>query len=259
MLPESFIVAICCIAGILLIAFFAVSIIARIIKKNREKLFLQLSQNKISIDGKKDGYFLLKDGQLFVVEELPTVTVEKVVEKIVNPEENFVFNDIEDYIKRYKEVVVDDEDSVSFTASNKEKLTFEQELVELPIEVRAMYNKLTEYIMSNGDCKKSRSNKADTFKYKTDKILKAVIKKDTLVLNFMLADANLNRYVREEGVKNIKINPVVIKLESKADLAIAIQTVDISLKNLTQEQVYRKERRNMLRRQKSKDANSVQG
>lgn len=70
-----------------------------------------------------------------------------------------------------------------------------------------------------------------------------------VVLNFMLVNTDLNRFVREEGIKKIKIAPVVVRLESDIDLVLAKQTVDITLENILEEQQYRKERKRELRRQ----------
>ena len=78
--------------------------------------------------------------------------------------------------------------------------------------------------------------------------MRAVIKRGTVVLNFMLSNTDLNRFVREEGIKKIKIAPVVVRLESDIDLVLAKQTVDITLENIHEEQQYRKERKRELRR-----------
>ena len=71
-----------------------------------------------------------------------------------------------------------------------------------------------------------------------------------VVLNFLLINTDLGRFVREEGIKAIKINPVVIKLESDSDLLLAKQTADITIENIREEQQYRKERNKELRRRR---------
>ena len=77
-----------------------------------------------------------------------------------------------------------------------------------------------------------------------------MIKRGVVILNFLLVNTDLNRFVREEGIKTIKINPVVIKLETDSDLVLAKQTADITIENIREEQQYRKERNRELRRQR---------
>ena len=77
-----------------------------------------------------------------------------------------------------------------------------------------------------------------------------MIKRGVPVLNFMLTNTELNRFVREAGVKGIKISPVVVRLENEDDLKLAKQTADITVGNLEQEREYRKQRAREQRRLK---------
>ena len=77
-----------------------------------------------------------------------------------------------------------------------------------------------------------------------------------MTVSFMLPNTELDRFVRQRGIKKIKIVPVAIRLESDEDLVLAKQTADLTMEHILEEQQYRKERRNELRRQSrlSRDA-----
>ncbi len=156
------------------------------------------------------------------------------------------------------ELVAIDEDSVVFQATGKESKTFADKYETLTEEARKMYDELSQYILATPKSKVSRSSSAETFKVGTDKVLRAVIRREVVVLNFMLANSSLNRFVKEEGIKNIKINPVVIRLETAEDLSLAKQTVDLTVENIKQEQLYRKLRKKELRQAKKEAAQAEQ-
>ena len=82
-----------------------------------------------------------------------------------------------------------------------------------------------------------------------DKVMRATIRRDTVTVSFMLANTELDRFLRQEGIKKVKIAPVAIRLESDDDLKLAKQTADLTMEHILEEQQYRKERRNELRRQ----------
>ena len=146
------------------------------------------------------------------------------------------------------------EDSVVFQAS--QKLSFIEKYATLTPEDRARYDEVAAYVLAKPNCKRLESNDAITFKCKSDKIMRATIRRDTVTVSFMLPNTELDRFVRQRGIKKIKIVPVAIRLESDEDLVLAKQTADLTMEHILEEQQYRKERRNELRRQSrlSRDA-----
>lgn len=158
---------------------------------------------------------------------------------------------LDELVSRYGEIT---DNSVVFESNKGQKLTFIDKYAALDSEHRGYYDDIVAYILAHHDCRKIEASGAVTFKCKTDKIMRAVIKRGVVVLNFLLANTDLNRFVREEGIKNIKISPVTIRLESASELVLAKQTVDITLENIREEQQYRKERKRELRRMRNKQA-----
>ena len=156
-------------------------------------------------------------------------------------------DELQELVDRYGELT---DKSIVFESNKQEKETFIDKYAALTAEARTRYDSIVAYILANPDCKKVEASNAVTFKCKTDKIVRVMIKRGVVVLNFLLANTDLNRFVREEGIKAIKINPVVIKLETDSDLVLAKQTADITIENIREEQQYRKERNRELRRQR---------
>ena len=155
-------------------------------------------------------------------------------------------DELQELVDRYGELT---DKSIVFESNKQEKVTFIDKYAALSSEARMRYDSIVAYILANPDCKKVEASNAVTFKCKTDKIVRVMIKRGVVILNFLLANTDLNRFVREEGIKTIKINPVVIKLETDSDLVLAKQTADITIENIREEQQYRKERNRELRRQ----------
>ena len=139
------------------------------------------------------------------------------------------------------------EDSVVFQAS--QRLSFIEKYAQLTPEDRARFDELAAYVLAKPGCKRLESNDAITFKCKSDKVMRATIRRDTVTVSFMLANTELDRFVRRAGIKKIKIAPVAIRLESDDDLLLAKQTADLTMDHILEAQQYRKERRNELRRQ----------
>ena len=156
-------------------------------------------------------------------------------------------DELQELVDRYGELT---DKSIVFESNKQEKATFIDKYAALSSEARMRYDSIVAYILANPDCKKVEASNAVTFKCKTDKIVRVMIKRGVVILNFLLANTDLNRFVREEGIKTIKINPVVIKLETDSDLVLAKQTADITIENIREEQQYRKERNRELHRQR---------
>lgn len=229
-----------------LVVLLILSIVLMVTFNRKKKSLLEeieaKKQQVNTIVAEGDLFLKISDGKVEIV-DAPVATVAMPVQQeeepapAEEPSEN-------------TELVAIDEDSVVFQATGKESKTFADKYETLTEEARKMYDELAQYILATPKSKVSRSSSAETFKVGTDKVLRAVIRREVVVLNFMLANSSLNRFVKEEGIKNIKINPVVIRLETAEDLSLAKQTVDLTVENIKQEQQYRKLRKKELRQAK---------
>lgn len=144
------------------------------------------------------------------------------------------------------------ENSIVFERAESGSRTFIEKYADLTPDMRNRYDRLVAHILADKSCRKIEASMAVTFKYKTEKIMRAVIKRGVVVLNFMLANTELNRFVKEEGIKNIKISPVTVRLESDEETELAIQTADLTVAHIKEELDYKKERNRERRRQQRK-------
>ena len=198
----------------------------------------------------------VQDGKIIICDSMPQVAEAKAA---VAEEDTSVLQPMKDEMAAaagddaYKSEKLDELQELvdRYGELTDKSIVFESnKYAELSSEARTRYDSIVAYILANPDCKKVEASNAVTFKCKTDKIVRVMIKRGVVILNFLLANTDLNRFVREEGIKTIKINPVVIKLETDSDLVLAKQTADITIENIREEQQYRKERNRELRRQR---------
>lgn len=238
MLDTFFLVIVPVLAVLLILSIVLMVTFNRKKKSLLEEIEAKKQQvNTIVAEG--DLFLKISDGKVEIV-DAPVATVAMPVQQEEQPAPA-------EELSENTELVAIDEDSVVFQATGKESKTFADKYETLTEEARKMYDELSQYILATPKSKVSRSSSAETFKVGTDKVLRAVIRREVVVLNFMLANSSLNRFVKEEGIKNIKINPVVIRLETAEDLSLAKQTVDLTVENIKQEQLYRKLRKKELR------------
>lgn len=261
---ELFYIVITIIFVALLIAALVLWIIDARMDYKRKKIIAQKIQSGSGMRLESDDLLLkVKNGVVEICEDVP-VSAAPMAESsapagesapvVPMPEETAAADaasvaakeeQLEELVNRYGEIT---DNSVVFESNKNQKTTFVEKYAALDAQSRNRYDEIVAYILAHPDCRKSEASNAVTFKCKTDKIMRAVIKRGTVVLNFMLSNTDLNRFVREEGIKKIKIAPVVVRLESDIDLVLAKQTVDITLENIHEEQQYRKERKRELRR-----------
>ena len=259
---EVFYIVISCIFVALLIAALVLWVIeSRMIAKRKKLVEQKIESGRGMRLESEDLYLNVKNGTVEICEkpvqeQAPAAEEEPIVQPM-RDEISAAYasaeakeEQLDELVSRYGEIT---DKSVVFESDKNEKKTFIEKYAELDSERRGYYDDIVAYILAHPDCRKNETSSAVTFKCKTDKVMRAVIKRGSAVLNFMLFNNDLNRFVREEGIKKIKISPVVIRLESSADLLLAKQTVDITLENIHEEQQYRKERKREMRRRRAKE------
>lgn len=256
---DVFYIVISIIFVVLLLAALVLWAIDSRMDYKRKKIVAQKIENGRGLRVESEDLILkVKDGSVEILDDVPAY--EAAAEKEEVPEEEAApivvpmqeELSVSNAASRIGEIT---ENSIVFERAEIGKQTFTEKYEALSEESKTRYDEVVAYILSHSDCKKSVSSTAATFKCKTDKIARVVIKRGVVVLNFMLTNTELNRFVKEEGIKKIKISPVVVRLESDMDVVLAKQTIDITIENLHEEQLYRKEknkeRRRELRRQKN--------
>ena len=263
---EIFYIVISCVFIVLLVTAISMWVAdSRMEAKRREAIANRMKSGKGLRVESDDLILKVQDGVVEICDSMPQAApaaAEKAAPEaetegaVLQPMEEMAADDaataekkdeLQELVDRYGELT---DKSIVFESNEQEKETFIDKYAALTAEARTRYDSIVAYILANPDCKKVEASNAVTFKCKTDKIVRVMIKRGVVVLNFLLANTDLNRFVREEGIKAIKINPVVIKLETDSDLVLAKQTADITIENIREEQQYRKERNRELRRQR---------
>ena len=261
---EIFYIVISCVFIVLLVTAISMWVAdSRMEAKRREAIANRMKSGKGLRVESDDLILKVQDGVVEICDSMPQAApaaAEKAAPEaetegaVLQPMEEMAADDaataekkdeLQELVDRYGELT---DKSIVFESNKQEKETFIDKYAALTAEARTRYDSIVAYILANPDCKKVEASNAVTFKCKTDKIVRVMIKRGVVVLNFLLANTDLNRFVREEGIKAIKINPVVIKLETDSDLVLAKQTADITIENIREEQQYRKERNRELRR-----------
>lgn len=204
---------------------------------------------------------MVRDGRVEILDDLPaspfaeldvapSEAVSPVAEEDEVAEEDDINDEVEDLTLFPSAEIT--ENSIVFERAESGSRTFIEKYADLTPEMRNRYDRLVAHILADKSCRKIEAQMAVTFKYKTEKILRAVIKRGVVVLNFMLVNTELNRFVKEEGIKNIKISPVIVRLESDEETELAIQTADLTIGHIKEELDYKKERNRERRRQQRK-------
>ena len=263
---ELFYLIICCVFIVLLAAAIVMWVVDGQMEAKRRAAISDRIKSGKGLRLENDDLILkVQDGKIIICDSMPQVAEAKaaVAEEdtsVLQPMKDEMaaaagddayksekLDELQELVDRYGELT---DKSIVFESNKQEKATFIDKYAALSSEARMRYDSIVAYILANPDCKKVEASNAVTFKCKTDKIVRVMIKRGVVILNFLLANTDLNRFVREEGIKTIKINPVVIKLETDSDLVLAKQTADITIENIREEQQYRKERNRELRRQR---------
>ena len=122
-------------------------------------------------------------------------------------------------------------------------------LAALDKRVYALYEDLVNYLLSKDNVKQATTSNKSIFKYKTDRLVISSVRRGVVTLQFMLLNPSLERYMRAEGAKQIKITPVTIRLTDEDSLERAKGTADLTIEYLEQERQYNAEQKKAARRE----------
>lgn len=204
----------------------------------------------------EDVYLHVAGGVVTVIDELPSVEVLKEVVKIVKEKvkgDEVVEEVVEEQPASYEdategEVELDAEGRVVFIAS-EHKQTYLDKLAALDKKDYALYEQLVNYLLSKDNVKQVTTSNKSIFKYKTDRLVISSVRRGVVTLQFMLLNPSLDRYMRAEGAKQIKITPVTIRLTDEDSLERAKGTADLTIEYLEQERQYNAEQKKAARRE----------
>ncbi len=142
------------------------------------------------------------------------------------------------------------DNSVVFERGENAKQTWDEKYEALEEDQRKLLDQVFAHVEGMEDVRRLDLTSNVRVKYKTHELFKADIKRGIPVINFMLTNTSLMRYVKESGTKKIKITPVTVRLTDEDDLQLALHTTDMALEEAKAEEEYKKEKRKEQRRER---------
>lgn len=130
-----------------------------------------------------------------------------------------------------------------------EKLSFDEKMAQLSPETLMLLGAFGDYMLANPECEKLQQANAIAYRYHKAQIVKVLIRRENVILNFAIVNPDLGRMVREDKSGGLKLKPVEIRLADEDALEVAKQTADLTLDYLKQEEEYRAEKRKEARRE----------
>lgn len=228
---------------------------------NEGELAIESATSRIS---GKDIYLHVTDGVVTIIDELPTVEVEVAGAPVAvaapatapaeaEADEAVTVQAAEQVPAQADDIPaeaeVDEEGRVVIIAASDNKQTYLERLAALDHQIYALYEQLVNYLLSKESVKQITTNNKAIFKYKTDRLMISSVRRGVIVLQFMLANPDLNRYMRAEGGKQIKVTPVTIRLTDETSLEEAKSAADLTLQYLSNEREYNAEKKKEARRE----------
>lgn len=157
---------------------------------------------------------------------------------------------IEKFVERYGTQI--SENSRLIEVSEPETGDFAERYQKLSDDIRRLFDEFAAYAEAKENVRVIRNRNNMTFKYRTERLLRAVIRRGIPVLQFQLVNNELKRFIREDAKKEIRVSPVNIRLTSESELEAAKQTADITAANIEEEYEYNRERRRALRAERNR-------
>lgn len=136
-----------------------------------------------------------------------------------------------------------------------EKLTYAEKVSRLSPKAQALLEAFCTYVEKKPACSRLQQAGAIALRYNKAQIAKALVRRDTVILNFAIVNPDLGRMAKEE--KGIKLRPVEIRLVDEEALEVAKQTADLTVDYLKAEEEYKLEKRKEARREAAKKKREV--
>lgn len=202
-----------------------------------------------------NGYRMVKERQARLNQETVHTLFIKQAEKVVRVDyfsenDGFSVTQEAEEPEKPEESEAEPARSLQIAFSPREKLSFAEQMDGLSEDRKALFDEFVDYVCSKDACGSQMQTGALVLKYKKSAIVKAMIRREEVVLHFIVANSELGRMMREEKLRNLKIKPVEMRLKNQNDLQIAMQTADITVNYLRQEEEYRLQKRKEMRRTK---------
>ena len=175
-----------------------------------------------------------------VTEEAPAPAVEEVVAAPVET----VCETVEDEAEENANAVV---------FSQGTPATLEEKYLELSSELKGYYDEIVKYAATQADSKRFKNARYEEYKVGKTRLVRLLIKRGTVVCEFLLTNANFKNYISENKV-TVKQAPTVLKVVDAANVQAAKDSIDIVVRTIAEEKEYKKQLARERRRQRANKA-----
>ena len=206
---------------------------------------------EILLDGRTSRAKAVKTETVYVEKEpvAETVAEEKVVAEVVE-EEPVVEEPVVEEVAAAEEIpvaeVVEDDDTVRFAP--KQSQTLEEKYLALSATERGYYDEIALYAAKKEEAKKYKNARYEEYKIGKTRLVRLLIKRGTVICEFMLQNADFKNYISENKV-SVKHAATVMKIEDAEAVQAAKDSVDIVIQAIAEEKEYKKELARERRRQ----------
>ena len=206
---------------------------------------------EILLDGRASRAKAVKTETVYVEKEpvAETVAEEKVVAEVVE-EEPVVEEPVVEEVAAAEEIpvaeVVEDDDTVRFAP--KQSQTLEEKYLALSATERGYYDEIALYAAKKEEAKKYKNARYVEYKIGKTRLVRLLIKRGTVICEFMLQNADFKNYISENKV-SVKHSATVMKIEDAEAVQAAKDSVDIVIQAIAEEKEYKKELARERRRQ----------
>ena len=199
---------------------------------------------EILLDGRASRAKAVKTETVYVEKEpvAETVAEEKVVAEVEEP--------VVEEVAAAEEIpvaeVVEDDDTVRFAP--KQSQTLEEKYLALSATERGYYEEIALYAAKKEEAKKYKNARYEEYKIGKTRLVRLLIKRGTVICEFMLQNADFKNYISENKV-SVKHSATVMKIEDAEAVQAAKDSVDIVIQAIAEEKEYKKELARERRRQ----------
>ena len=177
------------------------------------------------------------------IEESAAATLVEDVEDDEDVTEELVAEEVEDATEQPAPEIIP-EDAVVFSATRD---TLDQRYDALSDEMRGYYDEIVKYAQVVEGNRRFKNDRYEEYKVGKNRIVRLLVKRGVIVCEFVIANSDLRNYMADNKLK-VKQAPTTLKVYDELTLQAAKNAMDIAVKAIEEEKLYKKEQARAKRR-----------
>ncbi len=127
--------------------------------------------------------------------------------------------------------------------------TLEEKYLELSAEQRSWYDEIVKHAMLQEAAKRFKNDRYEEYKVGKHRLVRLTIKRRIIQCEFVLINQDFRNYINDNKI-SVKTAATIIKIENAEAVATAKNSIDIAMKSVEEERLYKAEQRKARRREK---------